>query len=82
MGGYLLKVGLICIASDFTKYDSHAGQQINRTIELIRYNKFGGALLLLELVHAVDGTQAATVSEGTPASGGNELYIRLPCWRD
>jgi hypothetical protein len=28
---------LLCIASDFTRYDEHAVQQINRNIELIRY---------------------------------------------
>src|SRR5215469_15926972 len=32
---------LLCIASDFTKYDEHAVQQINRNIELIRYRRYG-----------------------------------------
>jgi len=44
---------LICIAADFTKYDSHAVQQINRNIDLVRYRRFGKDLLLLELVNAV-----------------------------
>ena len=44
---------LICIAADFTRYDEHAVQQINRNIELIRYRRFGADLLLLELVNAV-----------------------------
>jgi predicted transport protein len=44
---------LVCIAADFTKYDAHAVQQINRNIELIRYRLFGEELLLLELVNAV-----------------------------
>lgn len=39
---------VICIAADFTKYDSHAVQQIGRAIELIRYRRFGEDLLLLE----------------------------------
>ncbi len=43
---------LICIAADFTKYDAHAVQQMNRNIELIRYRRFGSDLLLLELVNA------------------------------
>ncbi|MDV6345298.1 DUF5655 domain-containing protein [Nitrosomonas sp. Is37] len=43
---------LICIAADFTKYDAHAVQQINRNIELIRYRLFGEELLLLELANA------------------------------
>jgi predicted transport protein len=44
---------LICIAADFTKYDAHAVQQMNRNIELIRYRRFGTDLLLFELVNAV-----------------------------
>lgn len=44
---------LVCIAADFTKYDSHAVQQMDRNIELIRYRQFGGELMLLELVNAV-----------------------------
>lgn len=47
---------LICIAGDFTKYDEHAVQQINRNIELIRYRRFGDELLLFELVNAVTAT--------------------------
>ncbi len=43
---------LLCIAGDFTRYDEHAVQQINRNIELIRYRKFGEDLLLLDLVNA------------------------------
>lgn len=44
---------LICIAADFTKYDSHAVQQMDRNIELIRYRRFGKELLLFELVNSV-----------------------------
>jgi predicted transport protein len=43
---------LVCIAADFTKYDGHAVQHINRNIELIRYRRFGEDLLLLELANA------------------------------
>ncbi|HVK55129.1 MAG TPA: DUF5655 domain-containing protein [Burkholderiales bacterium] len=43
---------LVCIAADFTKYDAHAVQQINRNIELIRYRLFGKDLLLLELANS------------------------------
>lgn len=44
---------LLCIAEDFTRYDIHAIQQINRNIELIRYSLFGDDLLLLDLVNVV-----------------------------
>lgn len=49
---------LLCIATDFTRYDEHAVQQINRNIELIRYRRFGEDLLLLELVNAVTAKPA------------------------
>jgi len=52
---------LVCIAADFTKYDGHAVQQINRNIELIRYRRFGEDLLLLELANAT----SANNSHGT-----------------
>jgi predicted transport protein len=42
---------LICIAGDFTRYDGHAVKQINRSIELIRYRRFGDNLLMIELIH-------------------------------
>lgn len=43
---------LLCIAGDFTKYDEYATKQINRSIELIRYRRYGEEFLLLELVNA------------------------------
>ena len=48
---------LLCVAGDFTKYDEHAVQQINRNIELIRYRKYGDDLLLLELVNVTSATE-------------------------
>ena len=52
----------VCVAADFTKYDGHAVQQINRNIELIRYRRFGEELLLLELANAT------SANAGRPAS--------------
>jgi predicted transport protein len=76
---------LLCIAGDFTRYDEHAVKQINRTIELLRYRRFGDGLLMIELVHApkvarmgsAAGLVAQTSSADTgltpevPPSGGN-----------
>ena len=53
---------LLCVAGDFTKYDEHAVQQIDRNIELIRYKRYGTDLLLLELVNAT----TATTTPGVP----------------
>jgi predicted transport protein len=63
---------LLCIAGDFTRYDIHAVQQMNRNIELIRYRLYGKDLLLFDLVNA---TTAQGVSEGTgkkPGKGQNK----------
>lgn len=57
---------LVCVAGDFTKYDEHAVQQINRSIELVRYRDFSGKLLALELVTARTATSSAT--DSTPSS--------------
>jgi predicted transport protein len=59
---------LICIAGDFTKYDEHAVRQMDRNIDLIRYRKFEGDLLLLEQLTA---TTARASSSGGSASGGS-----------
>jgi predicted transport protein len=53
---------LLCIASDFTKYDEYAVQQINRNIELIRYRRYGNDLILFELVNATTAQVQSGVS--------------------
>lgn len=65
---------LICIAGDFTKYDGHAVQQINRNIELVRYRKYGDELLLLELVNAVsvEPSETSPSTEDSSSSGGGQ----------
>lgn len=75
---------LLCIANDFSKYDEHAVQQINRNIELIRYRRFGENLLLLELVNATTAytpstTEYKTISETLSDLQGalKDLYEEL-----
>ncbi len=63
---------LICIAGDFTRYDEHAVQQINRNIELIRYRKYGEDLVLLDLVNAVTAT--TTDTNGPVSPPGTATY--------
>jgi predicted transport protein len=60
---------LLCIAGDFTRHDSHAVKQIPRNIELLRYQRFGDDLLVLELVHA-----PAQVRHG-PSTGSSDQVI-------
>lgn len=39
---------VICIANDFTKYDIHAVNQMQRNIKLVKYRKYGADLILFE----------------------------------
>lgn len=64
---------LLCIAGDFTRYDEHAVKQINRSIELIRYRKYGAQLLLLELVNAPTSDNVAVMS--TSARGSSDKCV-------
>ena len=51
---------LICIAPDFTKYDSHAVEQIGQYIELMRFRQYEGDILLLELVNVVESVDSGS----------------------
>jgi predicted transport protein len=63
---------LICIAADFTPYDVHAVQQIDRNIDLMRYRRFGEGLLALELIYSVTMSEGLDVVDG----GGGILKIK------
>ena len=57
---------VICIASDFTKFDEHAVNQMQKNIKLIKYKKFGGDLVLFEQINApvvkpIEDTDAGAV---------------------
>lgn len=43
---------VICIANDFTKYDVHAVNQMQRNIKLVKYRKYGDDLFLFEHLNA------------------------------
>jgi len=76
---------LVCIAADFTKYDGHAVQQINRNIELIRYRRFGEELLLLELANATSangGRASAAKTAKSPKSPPEEASAAKPVTGD
>lgn len=67
---------LVCIAGDFTRYDGHAVKQIARNIELLRYQRFGGDLIMVELVHAPKQTKASAAAvqiESQTISGSNQV---------
>lgn len=65
---------LVCVASDFTRYDEHAIAQINRSIELVRYRDYDGAFLTLDLVASTSATATAAGAEeeARPASRSSQ----------
>lgn len=71
---------LICIAGDFNRYDDHAVKQIQRNIELIRYRRFGGDLLMLDLVAATSvkgGASLGGAGNGTLPISGKQKTISI-----
>ncbi len=52
---------LVCIASDFNRYDEHAVKQIDRNIDLIRYQHYPDGYLVLELVNSTTSTVAVAM---------------------
>jgi predicted transport protein len=80
---------LLCIAGDFTRYDEYAVLQIPRNIELLRYRRYGGDLLLLELVRASTTAPnqrrshtSVAVKEKQPAAGMIETGSSLKAIED
>jgi predicted transport protein len=73
---------LVCIAADFTKYDGHAVQQINRNIELIRYRRFGAELLLLELANATNANGGKAVASKTTKASRTDMEATKSAPRD
>ena len=62
---------VICIANDFTKFDEHAVNQMQRNIKLVRYRKFGDDLIALEHLNAphVQPVTDDTISQPVKKSG-------------
>lgn len=54
---------VICIASDFTKFDEHAVNQMQRNIKLVKYRRYGDDLIAFEFLNA---PQVQPVAEEPP----------------
>jgi predicted transport protein len=67
---------LLCIAGDFTRYDEYAVLQIPRNIELLRYRRYGGDLLLLELVRASTTVPNQRSSHASEAAKEKQSAVR------
>ena len=64
---------VICIASDFTKFDEHAVNQMQRNIKLVRYKKFGKELILFEYLNAPNVKPVADTSDTTTSTGSKYI---------
>ena len=76
---------LLCIAGDFTRYDEHAVQQINRNIELIRYRHYPEGYLIMEMVNAVtavNGGESPASLPSTSASPAKPQYKTISEYLD
>lgn len=62
---------VMCIAGDFTKFDEHAVNQMQRNIKLIKYRKFGKDLILFEHLNSPSVKPIIEIADGVekvPAS--------------
>jgi predicted transport protein len=73
---------LVCVASDFTRYDEHAIAQINRSIELVRYRDYSGDYLTLDLISSTSAAatgagQVPTPVPATPSAAAVKTVAQL-----
>ena len=59
---------VICIANDFTRYDVHAVNQMQRNIKLVKYRKYGEDLILFEHLNAPAVTPLTDTASSSPSS--------------
>ena len=70
---------VICIANDFTRYDLHAVNQMQRNIKLVKYRKYGNELILFEHLNTPfiqqtnETSSTATISSNTQKSHMEKL---------
>ncbi|MEA5036714.1 hypothetical protein SDC9_17429 [bioreactor metagenome] len=68
---------LICVAADFTKYDVHAVNQIDRNIDLIRYRVFADDLILFEQVYSKTSTPVKINGIKTRGHGSDKTFTDM-----
>lgn len=74
---------VVCIASDFNKYDEEAIKQINRNVSLIRYKQYNNDLLLFELLNTntvapIDNEQVERKTSQNNEKTFTEQYKNAP----
>ena len=68
---------VICIARDFTKYDVHAVNQMQRNIKLVSYRKYGDDLILFEHLNTpvTKQTSESTVTESDTKNSSQKTHL-------
>lgn len=67
---------VICIANDFTKYDVHAVNQMQRNIKLVKYRKYDNDFLLFEHLNTPVAKPVTDVG-GTTSTSTNQQKSHL-----
>lgn len=62
---------VICIANDFTRYDVHAVNQMQRNIKLVKYRKYGSDLILFEHLNTPVAKPVAEAISAHTGIGGS-----------
>ena len=71
---------VICIAHDFTKYDLHAVNQMQRNIKLVSYRKYDNGLLLFEHLNAPN-VKPMTENDVTDGEKNNAQKSHIENWQ-
>lgn len=66
---------VMCIANDFTKFDEHAVNQMQRNIKLVRYKKFGKDLILFEHLNS-PSVKPAVDTSGTGTAAAQKTFAQ------
>lgn len=68
---------VICIANDFTRYDIHAVNQMQRNIKLVKYRKYAEDLILFEHLNTPVAKPVIESMSSHVASRGNTQKTHL-----
>ncbi|MFJ6620017.1 transporter [Kitasatospora sp. NPDC091335] len=60
---------IICVASGYSRYDVHAIGEMSRRIDLVRYQRFDGGMLALELYASVSSAPSSAARSDTDGTG-------------
>ena len=62
---------VVCIANDFTRYDIHAVNQMQRNIKLVKYKKYSDDLIMFEYLNTPTVKQATDSTAHSVQNGNN-----------